>query len=345
LLELKITQDAYQGDSQYAVYVDGKQIGATLTARALHGSGQVDTLQIKGNWAAGNHTVSVKLLNDRWGGTPTTDRNIYVESATLNGAPVPGSKLAIYDDRPKSFTVTDTTAVPGSPTPIPTPAPSGQNLLVNGSFEAPSVAANSWAAFSSIPGWTAIGGGTIELWNNLNGVNATNGSNFGDLDYGGARDGLYQTVQTTAGQSYDLSFDARLRPDSSRRTSTMEVLWNDTVVATVPPGSNWKTYHFSVTGTGGEDRLTFREAASRSSDGRGALYDNVSLVAKPGAVQQSAVSQQPASSQQPAISQQSMNLVNQFAATSFADSGAGLSAGVGKTDLSATLAQTLAKSM
>ena len=268
LLELKITQDAYQGDSQYAVYVDGKQIGGTLTAKALHGSGETDSLQVKGDWAAGSHTVSVKLLNDLWGGTTGTDRNVYVESATFDGAPVAGSKLAIYDDTPKSFTVTDTTAVPGSttptPTPIPTPtstpAPSGQNLLVNGSFEASSVAANSWAAFSSIPGWTAISGGTIELWNNLNGVKATNGSNLGELDYRGARDGLYQTVQTTAGQSYDLSFDARSRSDSGRRTSTIEVLWNDQVVATVPPGSNWKTYNFSVTGTGGEDRLTFREA-------------------------------------------------------------------------------------
>ena len=326
LLVLKITQDAYQGNSQYAVYVDGKQIGATLTASALHGSGVVDTLQVGGDWAAGSHTVSVKLLNDLWGGTADTDRNIYVESATYNGAAVSGSNLFIYSGT-RSFTVTDTTAVPGSTTP----APSGQNLLVNGSFEAPSVAANSWAAFSSIPGWTAISGGTIELWNNLNRVKATDGSNFGELDYGGARDGLYQTVTTTAGQSYDLSFDARSRPDSGKRTSTIEVLWNDNVVATVPPGSNWKTYHFSVTGTGGQDRLTFREAASQAGDGRGALYDNVSLVAKSGAVQQSAISQQP------------MNLVNQFAATSFADTGAGLSGGLGQTDLSATLAQTLAK--
>ena len=123
LLELKITQDAYQGDSQYAIYVDGKQIGATLTARALHGSGEADSLQVKGDWAAGSHTVSVALLNDLWGGTTGTDRNIYVEGATFDGAPVPGSKLAIYDGTPKSFTVTDTTAVPGSTTPTPTPPP------------------------------------------------------------------------------------------------------------------------------------------------------------------------------------------------------------------------------
>ena len=80
-------------------------------------------MQVKGDWAAGSHTVSVALLNDLWGGTTGTDRNIYVEGATFDGAPVPGSKLAIYDGTPKSFTVTDTTAVPGSTTPTPTPPP------------------------------------------------------------------------------------------------------------------------------------------------------------------------------------------------------------------------------
>ena len=330
LLVLKITQDAYQGDSQYAVSVDGKQIGGTLTAKALDGSGQTDTLQVKGDWAAGNHTVSVQLLNDRFDGTADTDRNVYVQSATYNGAAVSGSSLDIYNDAPMSFSVSDKTAVPGSTTPPP--APTGQNLLVNGSFEASSLGSDGWGAFSSIPGWTAISGGTIELWNSLNRVRATDGSNFGELDYRGGRDGLYQTVTTTAGQSYDLSFDARSRPDSGRRTSTIEVLWNDQVVATVPPGSSWRTYEFSVTGTGGQDRLSFRETASQSGDGRGALYDNVSLVAK-----------SDATAQQSAVSQQPMNLVNQFAATSFADTGAGLTGGPSRTDLSATLAQTLAK--
>ncbi|WP_243374855.1 polysaccharide lyase family 7 protein [Microvirga solisilvae] len=48
-LVLKISQDAYQGDSQYAIFVDGKQIGSTLTAKALHGSGAVDTITVKGD--------------------------------------------------------------------------------------------------------------------------------------------------------------------------------------------------------------------------------------------------------------------------------------------------------
>jgi Bacterial Ig-like domain len=227
-----------------------------------------------------------------------------------------------------------TSPSPTTPTPsptTPTPTPTGKNLLVNGSFEASSVAENRWAGFSSIPGWTAISGGTIELWNNLNNVKATNGSNFGELDFAGARDGFYQAVKTTAGQSYDLSFDARSRSGWGGSTTSIEVLWNDKVVATVPPGSNWKSYNFTVTGTGGQDRLTFREGAQGAADGHGALYDNVSLVAKSGAAQQSVISQQP------------MNLVNQYAATSFADTGAGVGSALGRNDLSASLAQTLAK--
>ena len=104
--------------------------------------------------------------------------------------------------------------------------------------------------------------------------------NYGELDYVGAHDGFFQNVQTVAGQSYTLSFDARSRPGLTAATCTIEVLWNNTVVATVPPGSAWATHTFSVTGTGGQDRLTFREVQSQSADGLGALYDNIRLVAR-----------------------------------------------------------------
>ena len=124
-LTLKISQDAYQGDSQYAVYVDGKQIGGTFTAKALHNSGQFDTLEVKGDWGVGNHTVSVKLLNDLYGGSATADRNVYVESATYNGSAVSGSYQYVNGSDAKSFTVADSTAVPSAsiPTPTPTPTP------------------------------------------------------------------------------------------------------------------------------------------------------------------------------------------------------------------------------
>lgn len=213
-----------------------------------------------------------------------------------------------------------------------TPPDTGENLLVNGSFEASSLAANRWAGFSSIEGWTALTGGTIELWNNLNNVKATDGVNFGELDFLSGRDGFYQDVSTVQGQRYDLSFDARSRFIGS--TSTIEVLWNDSVVAIVPPAGNWTTYNFTVTGTGGQDRLTFREAANESTDGLGALYDNVSLVVSPTAsiAQQSVMKE----------ADQAMGLVTQYSAASFVESGPTLGAVLSAVDMSTSLAQTLA---
>jgi hypothetical protein len=252
--------------------------------------------------------------------------------------PVVGSTDTVAPPAPEIVSAAPDTDTAGDPGSVTSPPVSGANLLVNGSFEASPVAANRWAGFSSIPGWTALTGGTIELWNNLNNVRATDGVNFGELDYLGARDGLYQTVKTSAGQSYDLSFDARSRPGFTSATTTMEVLWNESVVATVPPRSDWNTYNFAVTGTGGQDRLTFREAAGQSADGLGALYDNVSLVpvasGSVSSVQQNAVSD----------TSQAMNLVTQYSAVSFPNPSASPVGGLHQHDMSAALGHTLARS-
>ncbi len=211
-------------------------------------------------------------------GTGGADRLTFQEAAN-QGADGLG---ALYDNVSLVAAKTGTTPPPVTPEVPTTPTtPVATNLLVNGSFENTPSAVDSgrWAGFSSIPGWTALTGGTIELWNNLNGVKASDGAKFGELDYLGARDGFYQDVKTAKGQSYDLSFDARSRPGFTSSTTTMEVLWNGEVVATVPPGADWQNYQFKVVGTGGSDRLTFREAANQGADGLGALYDNVSLVA------------------------------------------------------------------
>ncbi len=67
------------------------QIGGTLIASALHSSGQYDTLTLKGDWTAGTHKVEVNFLNDGWGGSSSTDRNLYVENAIYNGKSVDAS--------------------------------------------------------------------------------------------------------------------------------------------------------------------------------------------------------------------------------------------------------------
>jgi hypothetical protein len=90
VLVLRVNQDAWQGDARYAVYVDDARVGPDFTASALHASGQSDTLTLKGAWGAGPHQVRVDFLNDAWGGTATTDRNLYVPSSSYNGVEGPG---------------------------------------------------------------------------------------------------------------------------------------------------------------------------------------------------------------------------------------------------------------
>ena len=152
-------------------------------------------------------------------------------------------------------------------------------MLVNGSFEQPSVGVGQFLGATSVPGWTAIPGGTIEIWNAHGGVAATNGTNFLELDWASAYDGFFQDVPTIAGQAYTLQFDTRTRPSLSASTMGIEVLWNGALIATVSPTGAWTTRSFTVTGSGGQDRLTIREVSSQSADGLGAMLDNFRLTA------------------------------------------------------------------
>ncbi|MCJ2012391.1 carbohydrate-binding domain-containing protein, partial [Methylobacterium sp. J-076] len=94
-LVLKLSEDAYKADSQYTIAVERKQVGGTLTAHASHDARQSDTITLNGGRAAGDHKVSLYFLNDAYDGTAATDRNLYLDSATYNGAAVSGGKLAL----------------------------------------------------------------------------------------------------------------------------------------------------------------------------------------------------------------------------------------------------------
>jgi beta-glucanase (GH16 family) len=115
-LVLKISQDAYQGPAEYTVSVDGVRIGGTFTASASHAAGQSDTLTLKGDWAAGNHTVQVSFLNDAWGGTAATDRNLYLDGATYNGANLGRATRALMSAGPASFGFTEAGTPPSGST-------------------------------------------------------------------------------------------------------------------------------------------------------------------------------------------------------------------------------------
>lgn len=290
---------------------------STTTVEVLWNGSVIATVPPGDSWK--NYDFSVV-------GTGGQDRLTFREAANQSS----DGLGALYDN----VTLTAATSAPASP-PATTPPAAAANLLVNGSFESSSLAAydtGHWGAFSSVPGWTAISGSAIELWNNLNGVQATDGQNYGELDYKEARDGFYQDVKTVTGQSYDLSFDARSRPGFTGSTCSVEVLWNGSVVGTVPPGDSWQNYDFAVVGTGGQDRLTFREVAGQGGDGLGALYDNVALTAK---------STSATSAVTLASADQSISLLKQYTATSMTSPGSASTSVTGATSNSIT-DQTLA---
>jgi hypothetical protein len=112
-LVLHLSEDAWKGDAHFTVAVDGKQIAGPLTVTALHSAGAVETFTFHGDWAAGAHHVAVSFINDAWGGTPTTDRNLYVDGASYDGRAAEAAK-ALYWNGSDTFSVTDTTPVPST---------------------------------------------------------------------------------------------------------------------------------------------------------------------------------------------------------------------------------------
>ena len=131
-LVIRLSEDAYNGDAQYTVKVDGTQVGGTFTASALHGAGS-DQLTLSGNWGTGAHTVQVNFLNDAWGGTAATDRNLYVDGITYNGQAASGGNL--LSAGPVNFGIAASGGGGGSTGTLPSPANGGKLVQGTGSAD------------------------------------------------------------------------------------------------------------------------------------------------------------------------------------------------------------------
>ena len=152
-------------------------------------------------------------------------------------------------------------------------------LLVDGSFETAKIGAGAWSPFASVGGWKSDTG--VEVWgkNFIMPHGASDGDKVMELDFDNKFSKVWQDVRTDAGQSYTFSFDYAMRPGTSAATNTIEVWWNGQKVGVVDPSTtDWAKATFTVTGTGGTDRIEFRED-SRDNDSYGGIIDNVSLKA------------------------------------------------------------------
>lgn len=75
-----------------------------------------------------------------------------------------------------------------------------------------------------------------------------------------------QSIATEAGETYSMNFDLALGSLAAKDAVTVEVYWNGDLVDTIEPGSAlFEQYSLTVTGTGGDDQLEFRELISLDS--------------------------------------------------------------------------------
>ena len=102
-LVLYMAEDAYQGDAQFSVSIDGKPYGGVFTTQANHASGQTQAFTIHGNFGQAKHEVTVNFLNDfsDSGG----DRNLFMSGASLDGNPLVGVALNEYGGGAQSFAI------------------------------------------------------------------------------------------------------------------------------------------------------------------------------------------------------------------------------------------------
>ena len=85
-LTLELSEDAWQGNAECYVTIDGKMFGGVTTVTASHSSGAEQTMTIEdAGLSTGTHTIGLAFINDAWGGSLSQDRNLYLNGAQLNG--------------------------------------------------------------------------------------------------------------------------------------------------------------------------------------------------------------------------------------------------------------------
>lgn len=178
-------------------------------------------------------------------------------------------------------------------------SPAFANLITNGSFETPVVPVGGFTNFNSastgITGWTVVGpqvsivSGTYASFGLK--FPAEDGSQWLDLTGDGSNkvEGVKQTVSTTAGSTYDLSFYVGNQVNSSGiygTTSTVEVLVNGTPVHaftnSLGAGGTtqvWEQFSLSFVAGSGSSTVEFLNEDPATDNTNG--LDNVVLAEHP----------------------------------------------------------------
>ena len=112
-LVVDVSEDAYAGDAQFTVSVDGTQLAGVFTAKASHAAGQTEAFTVATSLANGPHQVAVTFTNDAYGG-PSADRNLYVDGASYTGTAIAGAADPLYSNGTDTFGTTVGTLAPAA---------------------------------------------------------------------------------------------------------------------------------------------------------------------------------------------------------------------------------------
>jgi len=154
-----------------------------------------------------------------------------------------------------------------------------EELVVNGSFEAPQLTHGTWHTFVSLPGWNLAQGPAIEIQNNVAGSPYA-GRQFVELD-SSSRSSIFQDISTQPERRYRLSLAFSPRPGTPLSDNILEIYWNGQYLDSVArPGdglsdTQWTVLSYTVTATRWSTRLELRDAGV--SNGLGSYVDEVSL--------------------------------------------------------------------
>jgi len=104
-LSLSLSEDAYLGDAMFIVSLDGTQLGAPQAVTALHDMGATQAFDFANIFSAGTHDLAISFLNDAYGGSPSLDRNLYIDSISVAGMTIPGASAALYSTGTTHFAI------------------------------------------------------------------------------------------------------------------------------------------------------------------------------------------------------------------------------------------------
>ncbi len=269
-----VTVGTTDSGGSYVLYIGGGDDRLTLTGAATWGSDYAietilfaDSSSWTGSSLAGRVTNASMSADTILGGTGNETLHGLAGDDTITGR---GGGDTLYGDAGNDTLIGDGIA------------PTGSNLIVNGSFETSGtvVGSGGWGkANSDLPGWTKTNSQPFEqVASGHAGIYATDGSYWFDTDSAGGSGSNMDISQTigglTAGHVMLFQFDHA--NTTSAASGAFEVYWNGTLIASISEtGATMRTKTYELVAVAGDNVLRF--VGLGSEENSGSAIDNVRL--------------------------------------------------------------------